>query len=134
MVSFDVSWIGVILSTVASVVIGGFWYSPSVFGSFWARSHLFDINSLKATPLALGGAVLIAFIETLVLGVLIKYLPVTSILNGAYVGFLVWLGFVATTQFSGVIWAKKPLGAYLVDIGCALVTLVVAGAILAFFK
>jgi hypothetical protein len=134
MVTFDVSWVGVILATVATVIIGGFWYSPALLGPFWARSHLFDLNVLKPSPISYGLAVLGAFVEALVLGVLIKYLPVTSILNGAYVGFLVWLGFVVTTQFSAVIWAKKPLGAFAVDITCYLITLVVSGAILAFFK
>jgi len=134
MLTTDVSWIGVILATVASVIIGGFWYAPKLFGSIWANAHNFDKDSLKPSPLNYGGAVLVAFVTTLILAMFIKYLPVTSIYDGAQVGFFAWLGFIATSQFSGVVWAKKPWLAYAIDVTCELVILVVAGAILAFFK
>lgn len=134
MFSFDVSWVGVILATVASVIIGATWYSPAIFGSFWARSLGYDESSLTPSPLNYGGAVLVAFVMSLILAVFIKQLPVTGIIDGAKVGFMAWLGFVAPVLFSGVIWAGKPILVYLIDVGCNLVILVAAGAILGFLR
>lgn len=134
MFSYDVSWIGVVIATAVSVAIGAFVYSPNVLGSIWVGSHRFDTSSLKPSPLTYGGAVIVAFILSFFLAVFIKALLLTSVWQGAQVGFFVWLGFIVPTLFSGVIWAKKPLIAYVVDITSFLLIFVATGLILAFFR
>jgi hypothetical protein len=47
-----------------------------------------------------------------------------------FVGFLVWLGFVTTTQLSPVVWSKTPFKLYLLDTGCKLLTFLAMGGIL----
>lgn len=134
MFSVDVSWIGVVLATVASVIIGAFIYSPKVLGSIWCRAYGWDADQLKPSPLHYGGAVLVAFVMSFFLAVLLKALHITSVWQGVETGFIIWIGFIVPTFFSGVIWSKKPLMAYGVDIVCELAILVVSGFILAFFS
>lgn len=134
MFHLDVNWLGVILATVLTVVIGGFWYSPALFGNIWAKSHGFDTNTLKPSPISYGAAVFVGFLICLILGAFIRVLPVGSLYDGAKVGFFVWLGFIASTQFAGVIWAGKSIVSYFIDVGYYLVSLVLAGIVLALFR
>jgi hypothetical protein len=59
---------------------------------------------------------------------------VNSLPEGLLVAFLIWLGFIVTTQYSAVIWAKKPLNVFLCDIGCELLSLLAMGAILSLWR
>ena len=46
-------------------------------------------------------------------------------------GFWLWLGFVATTQLSTVIFEERNFGLYLLNVGYQLVACLVCGAVLA---
>ena len=54
--------------------------------------------------------------------------------GGLQTAFWLWLGFVATTQLSGVIFEQRKLGLYLLNIGYQLVDCLICGAILAVWK
>ncbi len=125
----DVNFLAVIVAAILNGFVGYFWYSPMLLGDFWVKAHKFDVAELKATPMHIAGALLVGFIVAWVLCATIHSLHVDSALGGVKVAFFVWLGFVATTQFSGVIWAKKPLKAYGVDVGFFLVSMCAMGAI-----
>jgi hypothetical protein len=47
-----------------------------------------------------------------------------------FVGFLAWIGFVATTQISEVIWGEAPFKLFLLETGCKLLILLAMGGIL----
>jgi hypothetical protein len=51
-------------------------------------------------------------------------------MEGMKSGVLVWLGFVATVQFTAHLFSKKPFNAFLLDTGYQFVTFLAAGAIL----
>ncbi len=54
--------------------------------------------------------------------------------NGAFMGFLVWLGFVATGAVTGFMWEKYPFKLMLIDTLSVLLTLVIGGAIIGAWK
>jgi hypothetical protein len=111
--------------------LGMLWYSPALFGTLWAKEHNFNLADLKATPLHYLGAILVSLIIVSVFYILIHSFSVNTVAKGAVLGFFLWLGFIATTHFSGVLWARKPLKAYLIDTSFQLVSLIMIGAILA---
>jgi hypothetical protein len=66
--------IGIVLSLVASVLIGGFWYSPFFAGPMWMREIGLTeekINNAKLTPM---GVMTIAILLDLLFAVLVNLL------------------------------------------------------------
>lgn len=123
----------VLICTVVNVILGMIWYSPNVLGNIWAKEHGFDITSLRATPLHYLGAIIVAFIFSFVLNMMFHTFGIVGVGNGIIFGFFIWLGFIATTHFSGVLWAKKPFIVYFIDAGFQLLNLIVIGAIMGFW-
>jgi hypothetical protein len=130
----DVNFVAVIIGAIINIAIGMFWYSPALFGKEWAEAHGFKLDHLRPTPPHYVGAIIVSLIIAWALALLINYLQITTVSEGMKLAALVWFGFVATTHFSGVIWAQKPIKSYLIDTGCLLVTMLIMGAIFAVWK
>lgn len=139
MIYTDVNYLAVLVSAIIQMAVGAFWYSPAGFGKQWAAlmgwTDPAKIEAMKkgATKGYVGG-----FIGALVLSYVLAqfvYLAGASTLTGgATVGFWVWLGFVATTQISTLLWDNKPPKLFAINTAYSLVTLLVSGAILALWQ
>ena len=127
---FDVNFLAIIVVVVVNLLLGAIWYSPYLFGPAWTKAHLFNVSDLKPTPFHYIGAAIVAFITAWVFSLIINWTEAITIAEGAFLGFFLWLGFVATTHFSGVLWAKKNIIAYLIDSGYQLVSLILMGILL----
>jgi hypothetical protein len=53
-----------------------------------------------------------------------------GVLSGAFVGFMAWLGFVATIMLGSIFYEKKPAELVAINAGYQLVGIVVMGAII----
>ena len=65
-----------------------------------------------------------------VLAVLVSYTSVSTVQQGAFLGFLVWIGFLSTVGLTAHMYSEKRLSTYLLDAGYQLVYAVVMGIIL----
>ena|SRR3989338_6491621 len=125
-----VNYLAVLVAAVVSFLVGWLWYSKPVFGKVWM-----NLMGLKKEPKHEGMAknIALGFVATLVTAFIVAdlagMLGYTSAGEGAMLGFLVWLGFVATTTLSGVLWENKPWGVWLLNNAHSLVTLLLMGAI-----
>lgn len=133
---FDVvmNYWAVFVSAAGSLVLGGLWYSPLLFGKTWMHHMgLQKVDMEKHKNEALRGYA-ISFISSLVmayaLGMFVYYAGAMTVLEGAEVGFIAWLGFVATTSLGNVLWEGKKFILYLVNVGYHLVLLVGMGILL----
>ena len=76
----------------------------------------------------------IQFIMTLVCFTVLAFILVSTQTtgggNGAFFGFLFWLGLVATEAVGGMMWEKKPFKLALIQSTATLVNLVIGGAII----
>lgn len=120
----------VIVCTIINVILGMVWYSPKVLGTLWAKENGFDLGQLKPSFWHYIGAIIVAFILCFVLDMMIRTFGVVGVGNGIALGFFIWLGFIATTHFSGVIWAGKPFIVYFIDAGFMLLNLIIISAIM----
>ncbi len=120
----------VIVCTVINIVLGMVWYSPKVLGTVWAKENNFDLSQLRPSFWSYFGALIVSFILCYVLNMMIHTFNVRGMGNGIALGFFIWLGFIATTHFSGVIWARKPFIVYFIDAGFTLLKLIVISAIM----
>src|SRR2546430_16708342 len=97
---------GVLVASVATMVIGFLWYSPLLFARPWMvlmgydpddKSKLDEMRKGAGKNYAI--AFIASLISALVLGKLIELRP-RSPLHGTCIAFAVWLGFVSTVQLT----------------------------------
>ncbi len=130
-----INYLAVIVATVVAFFIGAVWYSALFRAPWMAAVGVTAAPAKPATPLpqllvinAVGNLIL-AFI----LSALLHSLASASFGGGIAVGFLVWLGFVATVLTVNNTFANRPPALTLIDGGYWLVVLVVDGAIIGLF-
>jgi len=123
--------------SLVPLLVGGFWYSPTVFGKYWVRMSGVNIRAIRESRRAMAFAFLVSgvasFVMAFVLALLIQNLIVITVFDGILVGFYVWLGFVATITLSeySITNDHRPYQLYIITNGYYLVTLLVMGALFA---
>ncbi|HEY4694747.1 MAG TPA: DUF1761 domain-containing protein [Candidatus Nanoarchaeia archaeon] len=128
----NVNWVEVVAAVVASMVIGYAWYSNLLFGKEWQALVGKSEADLKANAsTAYGGTIVLGLITATIMSLIIEKTGAATYSDGAMVGAVVWLGFVATsagvtTFFEG---SRKKL--WLINTGYQLVNYLVMGAIIA---
>lgn len=124
----------VLVAAVAAFVIGFLWYSPVLFGNLWIQAHGYSAEDLAAMQQTMGPTYGASFVAQVVmavaLSILIRRTGARGAMAGAGLGFLIWLGFVATTGLTGNLFSKAPLLQFEIDAGYQAVYLLAMGAIL----
>ena len=131
----DINFLAVIVAAILSFVIGSVWYSQKAFGKKWME--LTNLNSedfKKNAKGAMAGTILGGLVLACILAVFVGYANVDNFFDGALVGFWAWLGFVVTTSSSSVLFERRPIGLFLMNIGFHLVEFVLMGALLAIWR
>ena len=129
-----------LLGVLTAAVVGGMglgflWYGP-LFGKHWLKLVGMTEEKMKAAMKeGMAKVYGISFFAALVLayftGALVKMMGATTVVTGAQVGFMIWLGFVATTHISSYLYENKSMKLYKLNMGYFLVQLLVMGGILA---
>lgn len=122
---------GVVAATIVSFLIGAVWYAPPVLGKTWMATlgktqEWFSKNRNRSIVLGLLGNLLTAYL----LGVFVKTMGSAGLVDGAIVGFLAWLAFIASTHFTLYIFEGRPQKLFGIDLAHSLVIFLVMGAIL----
>lgn len=128
-----VNWLAVIVAAVVGIIIGFIWYAPPVFGRRWARAAGIELPQPgEVQPMTYVAAVVTALVTAYILAVLVGGLGAASLGDGAVVGAVVWLGFVAPYLGSGVFFERRSIEWWAINAGQAIVSLVVMGAIIGY--
>jgi hypothetical protein len=128
-----VNWLAVIVAAAAGIVIGFVWYAPPVFGRRWARATGIELPQPgQVQPMTYVGAIVTVLVTAYVLAVLSEGLGAATLADGAIVGVVVWLGFVATWLASGVLFERRSTEWWVLNAGQAVVSLAVMGAIIGY--
>ncbi len=120
------------MAALAPIFLGALWYSPLLFGKLWMKAH--GYTDEKVRQMAGRGIIVSLFcyvVMAFVLSVLVSYAGASTAVQGAFLGFLVWIGFLATLGMTAQMYSEKPLSIYVMDAGYQLVYAVVMGVILA---
>ncbi len=138
MPAFQVNYLAVGAAALATIVIGALWYSPLLFHKLWVQAHGYSEEKVEQMRKTAGRAFVVSLfcyvVMAFVLAVLISYAGVSTIPQGALLGLLVWVGFLATLGMTAHMFSEKPLSTYLIDAGYQLVYAVVMGVILAAWR
>ena len=135
MTSLHVNIWAVLAATLATMAVGMLWYSPLLFARAWMKAHGYTPEKLAGMKKSMGRAYAVSFACYLVmaaaLALLVQMTGSQSMLDGAKLGLVCWIGFAATIGLTANMFSDKPLATYLIDVGYQLVYIIVMGAILA---
>ena len=114
---YSMNYWAILVSGIVGMIIGFAWYSPGLFGKQWMK--LTRIKPSKKDKEGMGSKMLVAFIAELVLAFvllgIIKWAGVITVQGALMVGFITWLGFVATMTINEILWQKKPFQLYILN-------------------
>jgi len=134
-----VNFWAVLVSAVASMVIGSIWFGP-LFGKMYISLMGMDKKSPEEQAQMKKGMMLTyvwQFIASLVMFyVLARFvggLGQLSVMGGVMVALWVWIGFVVPMKLGDALWGGK-MQLFWIGIGNSLVTLAVSGAIIGAMK
>lgn len=102
-----------------------------ILGKKWLELSGIREEDLKGAWKAYLGGFIAALVMNYILALFVYSMDAETILEGAFVGFLAWLGFIATTHLAKVLWEKGHAELFFLHIGIMLIILVINGAILA---
>jgi len=126
----DISWLAVIVAAVVKFLIGWAWYSPPIFGTKWRELNKATADDVRAN---LAPALVVEAIGDLIAAyILARFVGHYGFGFGVgiLVGFMAWLGFVATVLAGQIYYELRPRDVAVINGGYWLISLVVMGAIL----
>jgi hypothetical protein len=136
-----INLLAVLVAAIATMVVGFLWYSPLLFAKAWMKEMGYDPNDKakteemkKSAGPAYGGSFLASLVTAFILALFLHWLRVESLHFGLMVGFHVWLGFVATVQFTSALFTKQSMKLFGINTGYQLVCYLVMGALLATWR
>lgn len=131
------NYLAVFVAAIATMVIGFLWYSPLLFAKAWTREMGYDMNDKakmeemrKSAGPAYAGSFVASLISAFTLALVLHGLRAEDLHFGLMAGFHIWLGFVATVQFTGALFAKQSMKLFGINTGYQLVCYLAMSAIL----
>lgn len=130
-------FLAILLAAIAHMILGMIWYSPAVFGKTWMKlvnmkpSDIARMKKTGSTTKAYLSSFLAALITAYVIAIFLKMSAASTTAEGAVLGLLAWLGFVATTSLGDYLYANRPRQLYWLNNGYHLVSFILMGMILA---
>jgi Protein of unknown function (DUF1761) len=108
----EINYTLVAITVIVQFIIGGFWYSPLMFGKIWDKIMHKENLSKEQIAKIQKGMLPFYFLQlgfTIVYTILLAYILKISQnlnLNTYIVSFSIWFGFLLSTQVSTVIWGN----------------------------
>lgn len=132
-----VNLLAVLVSALATMVVGFVWYSPVLFARPWMVLMGYNPNDkakIAEMQKSAGPSYMLSLVASLVsaavLGKIIVIATINSPLYGMKMGLAVWLGFVTTVQLTNSLFSRQPAKLYAINTGYQLVCFLAMGAIL----
>ena len=140
----SINWLAVLFCVLASMVIGGVWFGPKTFFPAWwkavGKTGEPTMGGSSDTPgaslgmaVVWGGVIFAALVQAVFMSMMVHAMGSMSggatLVSGALTGFLIWLGFVASSSLTNKLFADR-LKAWVLEQGNHLITFVVMGAII----
>jgi hypothetical protein len=126
-----INWLAVLAAAISTFVLGGFWYSPLLFGRSWMKENNLDNATLaKSNTTKIFG---LSFVFAVIMAAnLAAFLaePKTTVSWGATAGFLAGFGWVALGIATIALFERRSAKYVLINGGYMTVSFVVMGLIL----
>ena len=134
-INLSVNYLAVIAATVFALVFGFVYYAPQVFGKRWmAYLGTTQAQLGQPGPMGIATGIVASFVNAWVLATLSLNLGGKTLADGAMLGALAWLGFMATLTAAQISFEKKPWGLWLLNNGHNVIAQVVMAAIVTVWR
>jgi hypothetical protein len=137
----SLNWLAILVAGISTMVVGFLWYSPLLFAKPWMREMGYDPNDKariqemqKSAGPAYGASFVAGLLSAFTLALILHGLQAHDLHVGVMLGFHVWLGFVATVQLTGALFAKQSMKLFAINTGYQLVCYLIMGIILSAWK
>lgn len=137
----SLNWLAILTSAIASMILGFLWYSPLLFAKAWIREMGYDMNDKakmeemrKSAGPAYAGSFVAGLVSAFTLALILHGLRAEDLHFGLMAGFHIWIGFVATVQFTGALFAKQSMKLFAINTGYQLVCYLAMSAILTVWR
>ncbi|HEV2195560.1 MAG TPA: DUF1761 domain-containing protein [Candidatus Acidoferrum sp.] len=137
----SLNWLAILVAAISTMILGFLWYSPLLFAKAWTREMGYDPNDKakmdemrKSAGPAYAGSFFASLLSAFTLALILHGMRAESLHFGLMASFHIWLGFVATVQFTGALFAKQSMKLFAINTGYQLVCYLVMGAILVLWK
>ncbi len=131
----SINWLAVVVCVVLNVGAGFIWYHPAVFFKpWWKGIGKSEDEVADPNPMLYVWTLLAAFVEAVFVSFLLSTMGSTTIASGLTAGFMIWLGFVATTNLVNNLFAGRGFKVWAIEAGNHLVYLLITGAILSVWR
>jgi Protein of unknown function (DUF1761) len=125
----DLNWFAIIVAALVPMVLGALWYSPLLFAEPWLQAVGRRREELTGASLGYTLSAVAALVTSYALARIMRWAEVDDLWNGALVGVLVWVGFIATVLAVTTYFGGRPRQLWLINAGYQLIALVLMGAI-----
>lgn len=125
------NYLAILVATVSTFLLGGLWYSPTLFGKAWMQEMGFTEDALKSRG-GTGRIMGISFVLELIMAFnLAAFIgPKASFSFGLFAGAAAGFGWVALAFGVTYLFERKPLRLFLINAGYHAVAFTAMGAIL----
>ena len=131
----NINWLAVIVCVIVAMVSGFIWYHPSVFFKPWWRGiGKGETGPGNPNPMIYVFTIIAAFVEAVSVALLLNVMGSNTLGAGLGAGFMLWLGFVASTNLVNKLFAGHTWTVWLIEAGNHLVNLILFVAILAVWR
>jgi len=128
--------LAVLVSAVILWVLGAVWYSPALFAKPWMAALRITPDPSKKKGLLVG--MVASFVGDFILAFVLDHIILWSnagrVHGGAFVGFIVWLGFFAAPNLPQGIYENRPFKLFAINNAYWLVGLIIVGILLAVWR
>jgi Protein of unknown function (DUF1761) len=131
----NLNLLAVLVSAVILWVLGAAWYSPALFAKPWMAALGITPDPAKKKGLLAG--MIASFIGDFILAFVMDHIILwahAGSVHGAFIGFIVWLGFFAAPNFPQGIYENRPFRLFAINNGYWLVGLIIVGLLLAVWR
>jgi len=126
----QIDYLAVIIAAVLYMLIGFVWYSKYFFSREWERMAGIHAKERKDNKWPLFWECVVALVTAYALAFFENAYGVTTVADGVFTGFCVWLGFVVTTQLSSAVWLRSHPKMFFIDAGGRLISFLVMGGVI----
>jgi len=137
----SLNWLAILVAGISTMVVGFLWYSPLLFAKPWMREMGYDPNDKaktdemkKTAGPAYAGSFVAGLLSAFTLALILHGLRAEDLHFGIMASFHIWLGFVATVQFTSALFTKQSMKLFAINTGYQLVCYLVMGTILTVWR
>ena len=131
----NINFPAVLVAALTAFFIGWLWYGP-LFGKKWMELNGFSKENMQHGGLSLPVIMLINYVATALAALsLAMFLGAEAdAIFGIFAGLMIAVFWIATSRLNDVLYERKPIGLFWINVGYNVVIYVVMGAILGAWK